>query len=288
MVVFAVRLRGLSIATLGFAATLRLFSQATIPNATPLPDAAALLQAASYKEEAFAKERQRYLCVYKSHNFMNRSVRLYESFYVHGHEVQRLLELNDVPLSAEARQAEDVRVNAEIKADRKKPAPPFIALAGGMSYTRDEHSWAQTVEAAILRTSAFSNERRVDYRGRPAIQIDFKGNWGSKTQSSEEPLASGMSGTIVVDEQSGALVRIGANLDKDVIDGNYLVAAHTIMFLGFDAARVSENLYVPSSWVRNRYIHGEYEDWWLQSCRVPHRGFKEKLAAFWRRIGMRQ
>lgn len=288
MAILADSLRGFVAVGLFLTGTSRLSSQ-TIPQIPEtLPDPVTLLRAASDKEDGFARERQKYLCVFKDHNFMTGTVRLYESFYIHGHEIQRLLEINGVPLSSQEKQTEEARVSAEIKADRKKPSLPFVALAGGMSYSTGEHSWAQTVEAAIIRESTFSNERRVDYRGRPAIQIDFRGNSQSMAQTGEQLLASAMSGTIIVDQESAAIVRIGANLDRNVFQGNELLAANTIMFLGYDAVRVAQGLYLPSSWVRNRYIHGEYEDWWLQSCRIygnqSQGGFKDKWAAFWRRF----
>ncbi|MGA3129307.1 MAG: hypothetical protein ABSD59_00795 [Terracidiphilus sp.] len=170
-------------------------------------------------------------------------------------------------------------MQTEIKAARKEQTPAFEALEGGMSYATGEHGWAQTVEAAILRTSVFSNEHRIVYRSTPAIEIEFKGDSDFVTHSREELLAKAMSGTIIVDEKSGALVRIGANLDRNVYDGSELLAAHTIMFLGFDATRLRPNLFLPSSWVKNRYIHGEYQHWWLQSWR--RWSFKERWAEFW-------
>jgi len=81
-----------------------------------------------------------------------------------------------VPLSAEDKRAEEARVNREIAANQKKAVIPFVGLAGGMSLSPGEHRWADTVQGSIVKTSIFTNERRVMYRERPAIQIEFTGN----------------------------------------------------------------------------------------------------------------
>ena len=176
-----------------FAVTFRLSSQAPQPSTPPLPDPASLLQAASKKEDEYAIERQRYLCVFKNTKFITHTARLYESFYVHGHEVQRLLAVNDVPLSPEQKRAEEARVLAEIAADQKKPVVAFVGLAGGMWISADEHRWSETVEGSIVRATIFKNERHVIYQDRPAIQIDFEGNSRFKPHTPEESIARAMS-----------------------------------------------------------------------------------------------
>jgi hypothetical protein len=250
-----------------FAGVSRVSSQATPSVSGPLPDSAALLQAASDKEDVFAKERQNYICVYKSTDFMTQTTRLYESFYIGGHEIERLLAINGVPLSSQEKDAEEARVGAEIGANKRKPAIPFVGLSGGMSVSAGEHRWAETVEGAIVRADILRNERRVTYRGRPAIQIDFVGNKKFKVHTEEERIAKELSGTIIVDEASGVIVRVSADAPTDIYKGSTLIAAHTIQFLGFDAVNIADDLYLPLSWVRNRYVQGEYEDFWLQSCR---------------------
>jgi hypothetical protein len=256
-----------------FAGTASCVCQTTLQIQEPLPDPAKLLQAASDKEDAFADERQKYICVFTNHGFriMNNKIkdwhRLYESFYIHGHEIERLLALNGVPLSVKQRKAEEARVTKKIEAFQRKPVEPFVGLAGGMSISRGEHRWAQTVEGAIIRAGIFSNERRVIYRGRIAIQIDFHGDKNFKAQTDEELIARGLSGTIIVDEESGAIVRIGADAPTDIYKNGELLLGNGIMFIGFDAVRIADNLYLPSSWVRNRYRYGEWDDFWLQGCR---------------------
>jgi hypothetical protein len=237
------------------------------------------MQSASDKEDAFAAERQNYLCVFKNTKFGTQErqpvVLLYESFYVHGYEIQRLLAVDGVPLSPEQKQAEEARVQTLVVAYGNKPSAPFVGLAGGMYIARGEHRWAQTVEGAIGRAGIFSNERRVMYRGRPAIQMDFVGNRKFRAHTDEERIAKVMSGTILVDEESTAIVRVGAEAMGDVMHDEKILIGHGA-HIGFDAEKVADNLYLPSSWVSFRMVNNprsfpqfypETEDFWLQGCR---------------------
>jgi len=244
----------------------------------PLPDPATYLQAASDKEDAFADIRQQYLCVFKNTKQIAQKARLYESFYIHGHEIQRLLEFNGVPLSPQQKQAEEARVEAEIAADQKKPVAPFIGLAGGMYFSSGEHRWAQTVEGSIVRAARFTNETRGMYRGRLSIQINFVGNKEFTARTDEERVAKVLAGYFIVDEESGAVVRVKATATEDAAHGKVFVRQGAE--IGFDTTRIADNLYLPSSWTNTRWsatpivvpghpprMYAEIEDFWLQSCR---------------------
>lgn len=238
-----------------------------------LPDSATYLQAVSAREDAVADQRQKYLCIFENRKFARHSVRLYESFYIHGHEIRRLLAADGVPLSPEQKQSEEARVKAEMAADEAKPIAPFVPLAGGMYISPGEHHWAQTVEGAIVRAGKFKKARRVMYRGTPAIQIDFTGNPKFQPQTDEERIARVMSGTIIVDEESGTVVRVGAEAMESVYHDGTLLAWLGEQ-IGFDATRIAENLYFPSSWITCRSFPNDprqitsvdCEDFWLQSC----------------------
>jgi hypothetical protein len=112
-----------------------------------------------------------------------------------------------VPLSAEDKRAEEARVNREIVANQKKPVIPFVGVAGGMSLSPGEHRWADTVQGSIVKTSIFTHERRVMYRERPAIQIEFTGNPNFKPRSDEQRVAQSTRTSFEVAAQRAARVR---------------------------------------------------------------------------------
>jgi hypothetical protein len=274
-----------AVAALFFAAALPLQSQAladsrSLPDSSALSNPSALLEAASAKEDAYAIERQNYSCVFKNDKFTLHAARLYESFYVNGREIQRLLAVSDVSLTAQQKEAEEARVQAEIAADEQKPMPLFVGLAGGMWISSGEHRWSDTVEGAIVHAANFKNERRVVYRERPAIQIDFDGNAKFRPHTPEESIARAMAGTFLVDEESSAIVRVDAQAMADVYHHGELMVVHGA-HIGFDATRIADNLWLPSSWVSFRMVTNRWatpqfypdtEDFWLQSCRRTANG----------------
>jgi hypothetical protein len=241
-----------------------------------------LLRAASDREDAFAEQRQKYLCAFRTSEYIankksvTTTTRLYESFYIHGYEIQRLLDINGTLLSAGEKQAEESRVNSDIEANQKKPVKPFLGLAGVMSLSPGEHRWADTVQGSIVRTAVLTKESRVTFLGRPAIQIDFSGNRKFKAHTDEERVAQTMAGTVIVDQEDGAIVQIRAQgTGSDVYSGRRLLAWPGA-YLTFDAVRIADNLYVPSSWRSIRVIFNDpaypagdtdTEEFWLQSCR---------------------
>jgi len=285
MEAFAYRLRGfVGILVVCAVATGQAGSQTSSPRPEPLPDPATYLQAASDKEDAFAAVRQQYLCVFENHKTetlmgVTKKDRLYESFYVNGYEVERLLAFNGVPLSAEQKQAEESRVQAEIAADQKKPFAPFIGMEGGIYFSRGAHRWSQTVEGSIVRAATFTNEQRGLYKGRVSIRIDFTGNPKFKAKTDEERVAKVLSGFIVVDEESGSVVRVMATAMGEVYGSAGLLMIRGAN-IGYDAMKIADNLYLPSSWGNYHYTpidiralghppksYAGFEDFWLKSCR---------------------
>ena len=243
-----------------------------------LPDVDTLLQVATEKQNVYALERQRYICVMKSHDITNNTTRHYESFYTHRREIKRLLAINDQPLDPSRQEQENARVKQEIQADLQKPALSFASLAGGWSFSDDDHPWSETVEGAILRMSSFSDETSIVFKGRPAFQIEFHGNTKTKANTPEERVAKVFAGSIVVDAADGAIIRIEGEAKSDVKDVSSVLVGRGYKFT-YDALKIAEGLYVPSAWATSIYVYAadpkanppfspETQDYQLQSCRV--------------------
>jgi hypothetical protein len=239
------------------------------------PQAAVLLGQAANKEDSFAILRQHYGCVFKNTKFTTHTVRIFESFYVNGYEIQRLLAVNGVALTGAQKDQEEGRVRAEIETDKQKSPPVVVGLAGGMVLSPGPHRFAQTVEGSVVRTSIFQNEQHLMYHGRQAIQLDFTGDRKLKAQTDEERVAKALSGTIVLDEETGAILRIGAEAVDDVTRRGSLLVVHGA-HIGFDASKVDDSLFLPSSWTSFHMVsqpfkvpafYPDTEDFWLQGCK---------------------
>ena len=239
------------------------------------PKAAELLGQAANKEDSFAILRQHYGCEFKNTKFTTHTVRIFESFYVNGYEIQRLLSVNGVPLAAAQKDQEEARVRAEIETDKQKSPPEVIGLAGGMILSPGPHRFAQTVEGSIVRTSIFRNEQHLIYHGRQGIQLDFTGDRKLKAQTDEERVAKALNGTIILDEETGAILRIGAQAVEDVSHRGSLLVVHGAQ-IGFDATKIDGSLFLPSSWTSFHMVsqpfkvpafYPDTEDFWLQGCK---------------------
>lgn len=126
-----------------------------------------------------------------------------------------------------------------------------------------------------MRFSKFDHERRITYRGRPAIEMEYHADRKTKLhlQSDEELAAQAFEGNIIIDEADQAVVRIEGAAERDAWRGHQLLVRQSHI-LGFDEVRVDEGLYLPLAWVTAplptdaRKAYGlENQDFWLQSCR---------------------
>lgn len=268
--------RRLAAASVVVCAAVELGSICALAQGTELsPRAAELLGQAANKEDSFAILRQKYRCVFKNTKFTTHAVRIYESFYVNGYEIQRLLGMNGVGLSAAQKDQEESRVRAEIETDQQKSPPAVVGLAGGMILSPGTHRFAQTVEGSVVRTSIFRNEQHLMYHSRQAIQLDFIGDKKLKAQTDEERVAKALAGTIVLDEETGAIVRIGAEAVEDVTRHGWPLVVHGA-HIGFDASKIDDSLFLPSSWTSFHMVsqpfkvpafYPDTEDFWLQGCK---------------------
>lgn len=126
-----------------------------------------------------------------------------------------------------------------------------------------------------MRFSTFDHERRIIYRGRPSIEMDYHGNGNKKLrrQTDEELAAQAFDGNIIIDEADQAVVRIGGAAERDAWRGHQLLVRQSHI-LGFDEVPVDDGLYLPLAWVvapiptDARKAYGlENQDFWLQNCR---------------------
>jgi len=242
----------------------------------PLPDPRRLVETALQNQNVFANKRSDYVCTYTNHIiFGSHRERLYEVLFINGYETARLVAENGKPLPTDRTAEEETRLNRAIAEAEKRPPPPFTVMDGGWTFSRAPHSFSQTVEGAIMRFSTFDHERRITYRGRPAIEMEYHGNGNKelRPQTDEERAAQAFDGNIIIDEEDQAVVRIGGAAERDAWNGHQLLVRNSHI-LGFDEVRVDEGFYLPLAWVvaplptDARKSYGvEDQDFWLQGCR---------------------
>jgi hypothetical protein len=129
-----------------------------------------------------------------------------EDFFVNGHIIERTVKKDGRPLSDHDQQKETERVTKLV--EKAEKTPPGQALEGPtISVSR------------ILEIMDVHNERRVIFRGRPAIVFDFVGRKDAKTHGLAEDASKKLQGTVWIDEAD----RQVAHLEVSFIDNFHVV-----------------------------------------------------------------
>jgi hypothetical protein len=92
----------------------------------------------------------------------------------------------------------------------------------------------------------FSNVRRVDLHGRPSIAVDYMGNPHAKANTMLDGVFRNLAGTVWVDEQDHALVRIeGKVFDDYKVGGGMLADIHKGATLQMEWIKVNDEVWLP-------------------------------------------
>lgn len=130
-------------------------------------------------------------------------------------ELQRTIEKNGKPLSADALKKEDARIAKEIENYQKK----------GIKADARRTNQAEVTVQAFLRADRFFNERTEQDAGEQLIVFDFAANPEYKAKTLPERLAQALEGTIWIDAHAHEVARLDAHLAKTVKMAGGLVAS---------------------------------------------------------------
>lgn len=207
--------------------------------AQPLPEPAVFLKAVAAKGDRYARLRQDYLCLTQlviQPNRLSRSqtpvTEEYESFYVNGGEIDRIVKINDVPLSQQAIAEQETRLKQETDAAlslKSKPKPQ-----------------TPTLEETVLATNLFSNEQRIVRDGRTFISFSFRGDRHRIPQNLIEKIAGSLKGDLLIDETDRVIVEMNGVTQDDVIYNGRFLMPDKFPALVYRAKRINDEIYVPS------------------------------------------
>jgi hypothetical protein len=205
-----------------------------------LPEPVAFLKSVTINSDQYARLRQDYLCQTevvirpkKSSRSQTTVTEEYESFYINGKEIDRVVKVNDVPLSERAIAQQDARLKKETDAalssngSRGKPPGP-------------------TLEEMVLAKSIFSDERRIWKDGRSFIAFKFRGDHHIVPQTPTEAIARFLKGDVSIDEADHAIVEIKGVTQGDVVYSGRFLMPDKFEALVFQAKRINDEIYVPS------------------------------------------
>ena len=186
-------------------------SQAANP---PLPDIRQLMQEVQNHQRQLDKVRESYTYtsmqttqdIDANGQVKKTETEENEDFFVNSHVIERTVKKDGQPLSDHDQQKETERVTKLVeKAEKTPPGQPLEGPTISVS--------------RVLEIMDVRNERRVNFRGRPAIVFDFVGRKDAKTHGLAEDASKKLQGTIWIDEADHQVV----HLEVSFIDNFHVV-----------------------------------------------------------------
>jgi hypothetical protein len=157
-----------------------------------------------------------------------------EEFFVNGHSVGRTVKKKGQALSGHDLDKETERVTRLVEKAEKTPTDQ--PLEG------QEISVSRLLEIMDVR-----NERRENYRGRPAIVFDFVGRKNAQTHGLAEDASKDLQGTLWVDEVDRQIAHLDAVFNDNFHVGGGVVAnVQKGSNFHFDQALVNGEVWLPT------------------------------------------
>ena len=154
----------------------------------------------------------------------------HEDFFVNGHAIERTVRRNGKPLSDHEQQKETEHATKMVeRAERTPPEQPLVTVS------------------RVLEIMDLSNERRVMFRGRPAIVFDFVGRKHAKTHGLVEDASKQLQGTVWIDEADRQVAHLEVSfIDNFHVVGGLFVNVQKGSHFGFDQEPVNGEIWLPT------------------------------------------
>jgi hypothetical protein len=215
----------------------------------PLPDINSLMQQVEAQEKTSEKTIRQY--IYRvtrteqdldSHGSVKKSTTEdRESFWIDGTFISRLLSRDGKPISGDELKKQNEEIDKRIAAAKERAQEEEAGTAAPKRGGGDEVTFAR-----FLELGAFSNARRVAFNGRDTIAVDYAGDPKAKTRNLLEGAIHDLAGTVWVDEQDHAMVRVeGHFFDDFKVGGGLLADIHKGSWFESMWTKVNNEVWLP-------------------------------------------
>jgi hypothetical protein len=217
----------------------------------PLPDIGSLMLQVESQEKASRKTIKQYIyrSVYAqqdldSHGAVKNTTTLEREFFcVNVVCINKVLSRNGKPLSGEELKKQNEFIDKAIAEAKQRNQK----IAAGEPPQKKKNSDEITF-ARFLELGTFSNPRRVQLHGRDTIAVDYAGDPHAKSHTLIEGAIRNLAGTVWVDEQDHALVRIEAHFFDDYkVAGGLLADVHKGASFQSEWTKVNNEVWLPAS-----------------------------------------
>jgi hypothetical protein len=225
----------------------------------PMPEVEALMKAVVANQEAIEELREKYTFrqtetenkVDGSGRVKESEVRVSEVTPIAGRYVERLVSVNNKPLSAKEQEDEDKRVQKEIeeilKKREKREQERLEKERDKMKNEDSREERGNFTILGILRLSEVTSVRREMFRGFEVIAFDFEPKKGVKPKSRIESIINKLAGTMWIDEAAKQIVRLEARFtDSFKVGGGLLASVAPSTAVALEQQKVGDEVWMPS------------------------------------------
>lgn len=144
----------------------------------------------------------------------------YDVFWLSGVPVRKLVKKDGKELTPDEVRKESERIDKEAAKARERREKE-----DAKGKETDPRGNDEVTVSRLLELGSFTNPRRVEMNGRDTIAVDYSGDPKAKTRNRAEEVIRDMTGTVWVDEQDKAIVRIEGRFVNAFKIGGGLVAS---------------------------------------------------------------
>jgi len=163
----------------------------------------------------------------------------------------KVLARDGKPISADELKKENDNIDARIAEIKQRNAQIASGQPPPKKKNSENLSFAYFLKIGS-QMGTFSNIRRVQLNGRDTIAIDYQGNPHAKSHTMLDGIFCNLAGTVWVDEQDHALVRIEGHVFEDYkIGGGLLADVHKGATVQAEWIKVNDEVWMPA-WFNGR------------------------------------
>jgi hypothetical protein len=169
------------------------------------------------------------------------ATREFDVFWSNGVPVHRMTKKDGRELTAEEQKKESDRIDRQVAKARERRDK-----AAAQGKETDPRGEEEITVSRFLELGSFTNARRVKINGRDTIAVDYAGDPKAKTRSRAEEVIRDLVGTLWVDEQDRALVKVeGHFLNSFKIGGGLVVNIQKGTSFGMQQRKVNDEVWLP-------------------------------------------
>ena len=223
----------------------------TAPPATikPLPDIPTLMREVESRQRAAEAAEKDYIYhsvqtgqELDSHGATKKTeVNEYDVLRIDGVPVQKLVKKDGRELTPDEAKKESERIDKDVaKAKEKREKED---AKGRQSDPRGND---EVTVSRLLELGSFTNPRRLQLAGRDTIAVDYTGDPNAKTRNRFEGVFRDLAGTVWIDEQDKALVRIeGRFIHPFKVDGGILASVREGTSFTAQSSKINDEVWLP-------------------------------------------